>query len=62
MAEKLMKQFHILASIKHHTETRSLVVTFYTGSADKWIQMGRHSEGVAVIEHGATHEAAGTRG
>ena len=60
MAEKLMKQYHILASIKHHRETRSLVVTFYTGSADKWMQMGRHSDGVAVIEHGDMPERAGT--
>jgi len=51
MTEKVMRKFHMQASIKHHADTRSLVVTFYSGSQDKWSTMGRHSDGVAVINY-----------
>ena len=51
MTEKLMKRFHLQGSIKHIAETKSLIVTFYQHSADRWAAFGRYGEGIAAITH-----------
>jgi hypothetical protein len=51
IAEKTMRKYGLMASIKHHADTRSLVVTFYSGSNDKWSTMYRPMDGVAVVNY-----------
>jgi hypothetical protein len=51
MTEKVMKKFHLQASIKHYAESRSLIVTFYNASFDKWSSLNRGFEGLAVVNY-----------
>ncbi len=58
MTEKVMKKYHLQASIKHHADTRSLVVTFFSGAADKWSSISRQVDGVAVVNYDDTRTTA----
>lgn len=58
MTEKVMKKYHLQASIKHHADTRSLVVTFFIGANDKWSTMSRQVDGVAVVNYDESRTTA----
>lgn len=48
MSERLMKKFHVQASILQHTDSRTLVITFFSGARDQWLATGDFVQSVTT--------------